>query len=51
MLGTAQEGLEETQQLSSKMCAHSIGYHRPEAVGGAHLFSGGERAVVRCGDD
>ena len=49
MLGTAQEGLIETQQLSPQMCAHSFGHHQPEAVGGAHLFSGSERAVGKCG--
>ena len=51
MLGTAQDGLEEAQHLPLQICVHSFGHHQPEAVGGAHLFSGRERAMGRCGDD
>ena len=44
MLVTTQEGLEETQQLPPQMCAHCTQYHQPEAMGGAHLLTDGERA-------
>ena len=47
MLIATTEAPEETQQLPPQVSTLSAGHHQPEAVGGTHFVSHGERTLLQ----